>query len=166
MSTSVYTCAICMRELAGGAPERKMKCGHVFHRVCVDAWLEKHHTCPECRNPEREPEPAAAGPSWADLLRGNMAAGADPADVEDFPDFEGLGFGNLNPLGVLPDGSVVVESVVAGTAEEIAAMVEEAQRLPGVQVAFARGFEASPAEERAARATRAAREARAADRAT
>ena len=26
----------------------KLKCGHCFHRHCIDLWLENHKTCPIC----------------------------------------------------------------------------------------------------------------------
>jgi hypothetical protein len=27
----------------------KLKCGHVFHRTCLEPWFAEHHTCPMCR---------------------------------------------------------------------------------------------------------------------
>lgn len=27
------------------------RCGHVFHRTCIDDWLEHSRTCPNCRLP-------------------------------------------------------------------------------------------------------------------
>ena len=29
----------------------KLKCGHVFHRGCLQEWLQKNMTCPICRTP-------------------------------------------------------------------------------------------------------------------
>lgn len=26
----------------------ELKCGHCFHRHCIDLWLENHRTCPIC----------------------------------------------------------------------------------------------------------------------
>jgi hypothetical protein len=35
-----------------------LACGHGFHTNCIEAWLENHNTCPECRqNP-----PPVVGP--------------------------------------------------------------------------------------------------------
>lgn len=113
MSTSVFTCHICMRELAGGVVERKLKCGHVFHRRCVDQWLEKKHTCPTCRNEERPPDPPPA-PPVSGLIPGSTAV-----------------------RGRLPDGSYVVETMFRGTAEDLQAMVDRLQDTHGVTAAFA-----------------------------
>lgn len=27
----------------------KLKCGHTFHKKCIDRWAEEHCTCPYCR---------------------------------------------------------------------------------------------------------------------
>ena len=28
---------------------KNLKCGHVYHKECIDEWLKKHHSCPYCR---------------------------------------------------------------------------------------------------------------------
>ena len=38
-------CPICY-ELC---PDYTTKCGHKFHKECLDMWLDKHYTCPMCR---------------------------------------------------------------------------------------------------------------------
>ena len=46
-----------LEELAdGGIPEavedvdgRSLRCGHVFHPLCLEPWLERHDTCPLCK---------------------------------------------------------------------------------------------------------------------
>lgn len=38
-------CVICMCEIRDPV---SVKCGHVFCRACVKAWLQKHRTCPMC----------------------------------------------------------------------------------------------------------------------
>jgi len=40
------TCPICFEEVGTGA---QLKCGHMFHEVCVDTWFMKKTTCPMCR---------------------------------------------------------------------------------------------------------------------
>ena len=61
-------CPICLEPLAETDPEDpsedlteeltkaphtaiKLKCGHVFHRACLQEWLQKNLTCPICRTP-------------------------------------------------------------------------------------------------------------------
>ncbi len=43
-------CTICLTSLSksGGAIKR-LSCGHAFHRACVNPWLKKTPTCPNCR---------------------------------------------------------------------------------------------------------------------
>lgn len=43
-------CAVCLNEFEEEDTLRLIpKCDHVFHPDCIDAWLEKHTTCPVCR---------------------------------------------------------------------------------------------------------------------
>ncbi|KAH7331057.1 hypothetical protein KP509_20G013600 [Ceratopteris richardii] len=48
-------CCICMETMMveGGSGEQELRllpmCGHVFHGVCLDAWLPAHSSCPLCR---------------------------------------------------------------------------------------------------------------------
>ena len=41
-------CPICMDILASREISR-LRCGHSFHKTCVDEWLAEHRTCPMCR---------------------------------------------------------------------------------------------------------------------
>ena len=43
-----YDCAICMESRDG--PRKHCQCGHSFHKRCIDKWLQRHDTCPLCRN--------------------------------------------------------------------------------------------------------------------
>jgi len=51
------TCAVCLSQLEVEDEVRElMNCYHVFHRECIDRWLEHEHenhnpTCPLCRAP-------------------------------------------------------------------------------------------------------------------
>ncbi|KAL0896395.1 hypothetical protein Bca101_080356 [Brassica carinata] len=43
-------CSICLQDAADGEKMRRLTaCGHCFHAVCIDPWLEKQSTCPQCR---------------------------------------------------------------------------------------------------------------------
>lgn len=49
----------------GAQPLRLLKCGHVFHKICVDPWLlDVSGRCPVCQRPVRgsEPEEMTVGP--------------------------------------------------------------------------------------------------------
>ncbi|XP_010932314.1 brassinosteroid-responsive RING protein 1 [Elaeis guineensis] len=63
-------CAVCLSEV--GRKDRVWElrnCRHVFHKVCLDRWLDhdEHLSCPLCRAPLRPAAspPAASEPSWA-----------------------------------------------------------------------------------------------------
>ena len=43
------SCAICIEELQESDKRNALACGHVFHAVCLEAWLKTSRTCPTCR---------------------------------------------------------------------------------------------------------------------
>ena len=43
------TCAICLSELETGEVLRLLYCKHTFHQQCVDQWLLRNASCPQCR---------------------------------------------------------------------------------------------------------------------
>lgn len=46
-----FACVVCQCEFADNDKVRETKCGHVFHRVCIDKWLlENSYKCPICRS--------------------------------------------------------------------------------------------------------------------
>lgn len=77
------TCAVCLNQLRMEDEVRElMNCDHVFHRECIDRWLDHDHdnhnpTCPLCRAPlltsycTSESDPGTSScmppshPSWA-----------------------------------------------------------------------------------------------------
>ena len=50
-SLNVDSCSICTDGWGrGGEDIRKLNvCGHVFHKSCIDRWLDEHYNCPLCR---------------------------------------------------------------------------------------------------------------------
>lgn len=44
-------CAFCLSAVRDGEEVRELRCRHVFHRACLDAWLVRPRaTCPLCRD--------------------------------------------------------------------------------------------------------------------
>ena len=43
-------CRICLSPLAAGETVRRLECLHVFHRVCLDTWLQRCLKCPLCKH--------------------------------------------------------------------------------------------------------------------
>jgi len=42
-------CSICIDTFKTRNKVRKLDCGHVFHKKCIDSWFDKAKTCPLCR---------------------------------------------------------------------------------------------------------------------
>jgi hypothetical protein len=42
------TCTICITDFVQGDKIRSLPCSHRFHQGCVDTWLSKNKTCPNC----------------------------------------------------------------------------------------------------------------------
>ncbi|KAL2234939.1 RING-H2 finger protein ATL3-like [Sesamum indicum] len=59
-SEELEECAVCLCRIEEGDEVRELRCGHLFHRVCLDRWIGYGHvTCPLCRN-NLKPPPFAA----------------------------------------------------------------------------------------------------------
>ncbi|MBA3956914.1 MAG: hypothetical protein H0X51_00765 [Parachlamydiaceae bacterium] len=45
------TCGICLDTYAPNASNDclRLRCGHIFHHSCVNEWIEKQNSCPNCR---------------------------------------------------------------------------------------------------------------------
>ena len=46
------TCSICLEECKTST--KQLTCGHVFHKKCINKWLNKKKTCPLCREKIRK----------------------------------------------------------------------------------------------------------------
>ena len=43
------TCSICLEKVGEGESVRRLRCKHLFHTQCIDAWLtESSDACPDC----------------------------------------------------------------------------------------------------------------------
>ena len=40
------TCIVCLEEMTLA---KRLKCGHIFHMICLHRWIEQNTTCPTCR---------------------------------------------------------------------------------------------------------------------
>lgn len=46
----ICRCCFCLCDLEEGDEFRELKCNHVFHKCCLDKWIDHGHTdCPLCR---------------------------------------------------------------------------------------------------------------------
>lgn len=46
-------CAVCLSKLEEWEEMRELRCGHLYHKACLDGWFGAHYraTCPLCRSP-------------------------------------------------------------------------------------------------------------------
>ncbi|KAL6077071.1 E3 ubiquitin-protein ligase amfr-like [Balamuthia mandrillaris] len=74
-------CAICLSPLSTTA--KKLPCGHIFHSPCMRTWLERHHSCPTCRQSLRQDQSTSASSSTTNSTdtADNSATRAMPATV-------------------------------------------------------------------------------------
>ena len=47
--SNIGTCSICLNNVRNTRSVSKLRCGHSFHRRCIDEWKSRTPTCPECR---------------------------------------------------------------------------------------------------------------------
>jgi hypothetical protein len=43
-------CPICLEPFKLRQHAKKLPCEHMFHKKCIDKWLNRSHLCPCCRN--------------------------------------------------------------------------------------------------------------------
>ncbi|EOA31606.1 hypothetical protein CARUB_v10014802mg [Capsella rubella] len=45
-------CSVCLSKFEGDSEINKLKCGHLFHKTCLEKWIDYWNiTCPLCRTP-------------------------------------------------------------------------------------------------------------------
>lgn len=64
------SCSICLAEYKDCETLRLLpECRHVFHAVCIDAWLRLHASCPMCRaSPLPTPQSTPASTPLSELI--------------------------------------------------------------------------------------------------
>ncbi|KAK3120502.1 hypothetical protein QOZ80_9AG0688760 [Eleusine coracana subsp. coracana] len=76
-------CAVCLAEFRDGETLRLLpRCGHAFHRGCIDTWLRAHINCPLCRAPVQVDKKAdnkarAATAAWVHGQAGDANRGTE-----------------------------------------------------------------------------------------
>lgn len=62
-------CVICQSGVSEGESVRQLRCGHGFHRHCVDRWLQRRSVCPLCVRVVRvDGEAVGEGPQQVELV--------------------------------------------------------------------------------------------------
>ncbi|PKA47748.1 E3 ubiquitin-protein ligase ATL9 [Apostasia shenzhenica] len=62
-------CSICLAEYEDKEMLRIMPaCRHNFHLTCIDVWLQKHSTCPNCRLPLNQTSEASLATPYAETV--------------------------------------------------------------------------------------------------
>ena len=70
-------CSICFKSLQQTDSENQvaqLKCQHIFHKQCVEPWVNQHNSCPLCRKEAFTPPLSQRLTRWAQ--RWNPAVGA------------------------------------------------------------------------------------------
>ena len=50
-------CSICLNPVRYTRRSKQLDCGHLYHKECIDRWMEVGNTCPMCRSLVQEPAP-------------------------------------------------------------------------------------------------------------
>ncbi|GMH12559.1 hypothetical protein Nepgr_014400 [Nepenthes gracilis] len=65
--TFEHDCSICLCGFEPDSEINRLSCGHVFHKVCFDQWVDYWNTtCPLCRTPIKLPEDQLFNPVCGD----------------------------------------------------------------------------------------------------
>jgi len=43
-------CSICLNPVRYTRRSKQLDCGHLYHKECIDRWMEFGNTCPMCRS--------------------------------------------------------------------------------------------------------------------
>lgn len=68
-SSATSECAVCLCRIDDGEEIRRLRCSHVFHRVCLDRWIgHGQWTCPLCRNHLKNTPGSGSGENRREIL--------------------------------------------------------------------------------------------------
>ncbi|XP_010547192.1 PREDICTED: probable E3 ubiquitin-protein ligase XERICO [Tarenaya hassleriana] len=60
-----HRCSVCLTEFEPESEINKLECGHVFHKACLEKWIDyRNITCPLCRNPLLPQEDLSSSPCF------------------------------------------------------------------------------------------------------
>lgn len=51
LSDSNASCVVCLSDFVEKERLRRLPCGHLFHKCCIDQWLRRNKKCPLCNGP-------------------------------------------------------------------------------------------------------------------
>ena len=43
-------CVICLNDYESDDQVRRLRCGHVYHALCIEEWFEQSSACPLCKD--------------------------------------------------------------------------------------------------------------------
>ena len=49
-------CSICLNPVRYTRRSKQLDCGHLYHKECIDRWMEVGNTCPMCRSLVQTPK--------------------------------------------------------------------------------------------------------------
>ncbi|XP_076585423.1 RING finger protein 150a [Chaetodon auriga] len=104
MESDFDNCAVCIEGYKPNDVVRILPCRHVFHKHCVDPWLQDHRTCPMCK---------------MNILKAlGIPLNADCTD-DIPPDYESVGGPPTNPISGASEITVNESSVVLDPAGRV-----------------------------------------------
>eukprot|EP00316_Scyphosphaera_apsteinii_P012202 CAMPEP_0119345406 /NCGR_PEP_ID=MMETSP1333-20130426/107470_1 /TAXON_ID=418940 /ORGANISM="Scyphosphaera apsteinii, Strain RCC1455" /LENGTH=417 /DNA_ID=CAMNT_0007357875 /DNA_START=13 /DNA_END=1266 /DNA_ORIENTATION=- len=127
--TQPLQCSICIGDFKHGERLRQLPCAdtHVFHESCIQRWLEKHTSCPLCRQPCGSPaasseEQQATHALLPDTLLASMATQGILAQLASSGSHRDLitdRSGDVASEGVLPFAFVRLETPLSRNAAQV-----------------------------------------------